>query len=389
MFSNTRTPHTEKLAADASEASTVACSPSNNTTAEEQLAAAAAPASDGRLAVKEDLPQKLRKQEKLMSAAILQRDLATVNQLLDQGVDPNIRSKYGDTPLSRAIGLKHPEEIINTLLDRGANPDLPFPTSVLGHSTPFLQAAKLSNYKAFKLLLDRGADRFACDSRGRTALHLATIYGCSNYGNSSKMTRVLNCLLEKGADINALDSNGCTALLNAVIHNSAVGINILLQGGANPNIPDQQGRTPLCRAVACYNYPRDNMEVFNNLLAYGANPNQPGEYGNTPLHLALITNRPQMVKILLAYGAHADIPDAHGQTAKDISVAIKNVNIIAILANYIPVHQPETLMACARSSIRTRLIKNRVSLAQALAPDSEWLPVSKDMKAYLYQPLTL
>ncbi|WP_257295163.1 ankyrin repeat domain-containing protein [Endozoicomonas sp. YOMI1] len=317
----------------------------------------------------------------LMKSAILRDDLATVNHLLDQGVDPNIRDVCGSTPLYWAIHRLEDEDIVKTLLDRSADPNLPFTTYLLGkQTTPLLQAAKLGNYKALNLLLDRGAELNASDDDGCTALHLATLPD-----NATATTKILNCLLDRGAYINALEHLGHTPLLYAVLECNIAGVNTLLQGGANPDIPDQWGQTPLNWALHYYLHFKINS-MFNSLLANGANPNKPGRLGNTPLHLALQQEWPEVVDILLANGAHTNIPNASGKTALDIAAA---KGVVDALHNYIPAYQPRKLMACARTCIRSRLVENRVPLAKALAPNSDCLPLPKSMKAYLYQPLTL
>lgn len=313
----------------------------------------------------------------LIKSAIQRNDLATVNHLLDQGFDPNIRSVSGYTPLYWAVFGKL-EDIVKTLLDHRADPNLHTPHS--WQTTPFLLAAQLDNCKVVMLLLDRGADLNARDHSNRTALHLAILSS-----NNTAITEIQNCLLDRGAYINTLDFAGRTPLLVAVLQGSIAGIDNLLQGGANPDIPDKLGQTPLTKAVDYY-FHFESKSMVNSLLANGANPNKPGKLGNTPLHLALQQDRQEIVDILLANGAHTNIPNASGKTALDIAAA---KGVVDALHNYIPAYQPRKLMACARTCIRSRLVENRVPLAKALAPNSDCLPLPKSMKAYLYQPLIL
>ncbi|MBO9482155.1 ankyrin repeat domain-containing protein [Salinisphaera sp. G21_0] len=377
MFSSVRTEHdhSQEMVADASVESTSAVDlplPDNTTEVDHSESAVAVSGS-------RQLPAATTDMAKLMERAILRNDLATVNYLLDQGVDPNIRDAGGSTPLYWAVGRLEDTDIVKALLDRRADPNLHIPYLEGKYTTPFLEAAKLGNYKTLNLLLDRGADLNASDDDGRTALHLATFSS-----DATAITKIVNCLLDRGAYINAIDCTSHTPLLLAVIGCKISGVNTLLQGGADPDIPDPWGQTPLNWTLHYYLH-FNISSLFHSVLANGANPNKPGSLGNTPLHRALQHGWPEIVDSLLANGAHTNIPNASGETALDIAAAR---GVVDALHNYIPAYQPMRLMACARTCIRSRLVENRVPLAKVLASGSDCLPLPYPMKNYLYQPLT-
>uniref|UniRef100_UPI002147CDB0 ankyrin repeat domain-containing protein n=1 Tax=Endozoicomonas sp. ONNA2 TaxID=2828741 RepID=UPI002147CDB0 len=333
MFSRGRTWHdqSEEIAANASSAPPSAFTlPPPDHTSFVVHSESVVPVSGNR-----QLPATTTELAQLMTSAIQGNDLATVNHLLDQGIDPNIRGLHGVPPLHWAV-LGGLEDIIKTLLDRGADPNL---SSRLSQTPHLLQAAKRGNYQAVLLLLGRAClnvhGTWDC-----TALHLALFSG-----NATAITEIQNCLLDKGANINDLDCNGRTPLLWALRKGNIEGINTLLQRGANPDIPDQWGQTPLLTAIH-YLVPGKINSMVNSLLANGANPNKPGWSGNTPLHYAFETARPDIGDILLANGARADIPNASGLTARDIAAAC---GVVGVLHNYMPPYQPQTLMACART----------------------------------------
>ena len=211
MFSSVRTEHdhSQEMVADASVESTSDVDlplPDNTTEVNHSESAVAASASRQLSATTADFAE-------LMISAVLRNDLATVNWLLDQGTDPNICSVGGSTPLYIAIHRLDGEGIVKTLLDRGADPNLPVPALLGDQSTLLLQAAGLGNYKALNLLLDRGADLNASNICGHTALHMALL----NI-NETAITKFLNYLLDRGAYINALDFSGQTPLLYAILH---------------------------------------------------------------------------------------------------------------------------------------------------------------------------
>ncbi len=376
MFSRGRTEHdhSEEMAADASSFPPSVTLPPPDHTSEVEHSESAVAVSGSR-----QLPattSELTDLAELMKLVIVNNDLATLNHLLDRGVNPNTRCQDGHTPLYWAIIYGKLEDIVKTLLDRGADPNLPASCRF----APLLLAAMKADDKAVFLLLERGADLNGRDNSNCSALHLATI--CNN---PTAITEIMNCLLDRGADINALDCDGQTPLLWAVKTGSIVGINTLLQRGANPDTPDKWGQTALIKAVL-YSVPAKINSMVNSLLANGANPNKPGKSGETPLHLALQKDRRDTVDILLANGARANIPNASGQTALDIAAA---KGVADALHNIMPPYQPETLLACARTSIRSRLIKNQMPLAKALAPGSDCLPLPNHIRAYLHEPLTL
>ncbi|WP_257282696.1 ankyrin repeat domain-containing protein [Endozoicomonas sp. SESOKO1] len=326
-----------------------------------------------------------------LKSAMHSNDLACVNRMLDLGVNPNFLNPDGMTPLHEAILFNMPENIVNTLLDRGADPNLPVGRGL--QRAPLLLAADKGNVKAFKLLLNRGVDLNVRDELGLTALHLAP---CS--GNATAINEILNCLLERGANINKLDRLGRTPLLYAVLECKITGVDILLHKGANPEIPDNQGRTPLNSTMirwlrSGYHFHPETMDKINgmvsSLLANGANPNKPNKLGQTLLHLALLAPQKyttEIINMLLANGARADIPDNSGKTALKLATA---KGVVDVVKNYTPPYQPMRLKASARACIRSRLIENKVPLAKALAPNSDYLPLSNPMSAYLHNLLTL
>lgn len=310
---------------------------------------------------------------KLMKSAILDNDLATINDLLAQGFEPNTHFQSGSSPLLLAIGKQ--KDIVKTLLDYGAHPNLPAP-----NYPPLSLASILGDHRALMLLLDKGANVNAHDNFDLTALHVAAFLS----NDDTTIIKVQNCLLDSGADLNALDHKGQTPLHHAVDHYSTAVVNNLLQAGANPNISDFWGITPLTNAII--NAPDSEVcSMVSCLLANKANPNIPDGIGNTALHLALEKNRPEVVEILLANGVNDGIPNARGETARNIATA-KGLDI---LNNYIPAYQPMTLSNCARACIRSRLIENKSLLAKALAPDSDCLPLPNPIRTYLHKPLTL
>lgn len=146
----------------------------------------------------------------LMAAIIKKRTKRTIDMLLEYGSDANVKNREGHTPLFEAI-LSGRVEIVTSLLDHGANPNLPGPKHMLW------PAAGLP--RILEVLLTRGAD----PKKAPGVMELAT-------------------------SINHIES-----------------VRVLLKAGVDPNSKKDGIYTPLCSSI------RDNRtDIFELLLANGA-----------------------------------------------------------------------------------------------------------------------
>jgi SH3/ankyrin repeat-containing protein len=118
-----------------------------------------------------------------------------VNRLLEKGLDPNFHSDLGETPLTIAVSLAEPRNIIMTLYNGGAHLDFRSRDTL----TPMHKASIIGNDKALKTLLELGAFAEVKDCRMLTPLFYSIV-------NSSSIQAV-EYLLFNGSTIGVKDDN--------------------------------------------------------------------------------------------------------------------------------------------------------------------------------------
>ncbi|KAL5121811.1 hypothetical protein ACEQ8H_000026 [Pleosporales sp. CAS-2024a] len=176
-----------------------------------------------------------------------------VEALLGSGIDPDAKDGEGTTALFQAIQVNR-VDLMTTLLDAGASPNMPGPKHPLWPST--------YKPKALQLLLARGA-------------------------STSKTPGVM----ELAASLKNLES-----------------VKVLIEAGVSPNVRKDGVWTPLCSSI------RDNNEeIFDYLLAHGADCNfKSAEY---PAFKCITHKRLHFLPRLVAHGADLHKPKGIIETA--------------------------------------------------------------------------
>jgi len=170
----------------------------------------------------------------------------------------------------------------------------------------FLKSASVNNTDALKLALARGIPVDTRDSRGRTALLLAT------YANAIEAAKLL---IEAGADVNAKDKLQDNPYLYAGAEGRLEILNMTVVAGADLKSINRYGGTALTPAAH-----HGHVDVVKFLLTTKIDVDQVNFLGWTALLEAVILGdggetHQQIVKLLLEAGADKDITDSEAVSA--------------------------------------------------------------------------
>lgn len=217
-----------------------------------------------------------------LEMAIINANYDVAALLINAGADVNLPDRTGRTPLYAAVdihkfewifsrptpkasGKLESQDIVNLLLDKGANPNARLKGRILAFqhdsggnanltagSTAFLKAASVSDVEMMKVLLAHGADPNLTNDAKVTPLMLAAglnwqdIY---NRGTEPESIEAIQLCLDHGVDIDAADSKGETALHGAAGRGADSVVRFLLSKGANLGAKTKSGRSALDEAL--------------------------------------------------------------------------------------------------------------------------------------------
>lgn len=148
------------------------------------------------------------------------------------------------------VAAKGENARVKELLDKGVNVNM----RGTDRNTPIMEAAYAGHLDTVKLLLDHGADLSAKKNDGATPGGLTHSKEITElFKNVSALVEaagkgaspLVKELIDKGTPVNALDQNGRTALAEASWNGKTDTVKLLLEKGADPTIKKSDGATPV------------------------------------------------------------------------------------------------------------------------------------------------
>jgi uncharacterized protein len=203
------------------------------------------------------LPQQFNQ----LADAVIEKDTAKIEQLLQSGVDINTQHPTsGTTVLMIASSYYYYDDMVDFLIRKGANVNLK-------------------------------------DSEGKTAL----LWASSNSLENAKI------LVSNGAKVNEAANDGMTPFLQATLGVSSGKVtmemcDLLRKNGANINAALQR-KSAMGWTALHYAAINGDVELVKYLIKYGSNVNKATADGSTPLYLAQLGKHEEIIKLLKNSGA--------------------------------------------------------------------------------------
>ncbi|NXC94908.1 RN5A ribonuclease, partial [Certhia familiaris] len=321
-----------------------------------------------------------------LNAAVKNRNIKAVLELLEQGADVNSKVESGWTPLQTAVQTGE-KDLVQLLLDRGAS----LHARKDNGGTAFTEAGIAGNVEILGLLLERGSDINDQDINGFTAFMEAAWYG---------KEEALRFLHSRGAEVNLrrvtseekakLHKGGATALMDACRERHFSTVKILVQEmRADVNIRDNRDRNALIHALKKGSVKKRYQEavsIVHFLLEHGVDMKSKDECGKTALILAVEMESPELVRALLEKDEiDVDDADEEGNTALMVAVEKGDYEIAKLLCEKGARTDRGNLIAVAKRN-RSLSMENLLCEHEALfVPEAPraWEPNSKRWRAHL------
>lgn len=236
-------------------------------------------------------PQEYRETAKMLSG------LPSIENLITERLNANIRGTDGVTPLMLSAVMNRPDQI-ESLIGLGAALDT---KDRLGR-TAAAYALEWGSIRALKKLIEYGAiseDSYIDKS-------LVKSFANSEFLNISLFEDVRVKNFVRKFDQKLLN----TLLIQAAASKDLEFVKLMIDLGAKPTMLSENGHFAIHMAARA-----QNPEVISLLLRNGANINQVDKSGLTPLHYSLQGDNAEFVQFLVRAGANVEKESKNGSNA--------------------------------------------------------------------------
>lgn len=193
---------------------------------------------------------------------------------------------------------------VRKLLNAGADPNVFKKRAGMQRWTALACAADIGDQKLMKLLIDAGADPAAHGHHAPMAIYLVEGFHKREGKNGKERGKQLDATIKtltRYMNVKAHTMDGWSPLYAAVIRHSESAVRALLAAGADPDL--RQNKFEISGPI-------DKKAYFYQIGFM--------DWQWNALHLAVNSDRPQLVRILLEAGADPRLTDANGLDAMKV-----------------------------------------------------------------------
>lgn len=277
--------------------------------------------------------------EEMLTRAMVAGDLKTAESLLSVGLNPDVRDRYGRTPLINAVTFGE-TKLVQLLLAYHADPNahVERPNASQLAETPLQAAAREGNLPVARMLIKAGAHVDVKGAEGRTALSSAAFVSHLD---------MMRFLIDNSADVNVRDASGASPLDDAAWRGNLDAVAMLLAHGAHLNeVNTQTGATPINEAAY-----RGQTAVVRYLLQFHPDVMTADKRGYGPLENAIRMGKEESALLLLK--PDAKLPD----DAVDIAIRKDEAGVLgAVLRGGMPANGAVDLAASAGAAKVMRVL---------------------------------
>lgn len=236
---------------------------------------------------------------------------ALMQQLIEKGINHKATNKEGSNAILFACQSKQVPSLslFQYLTEQGVEANV---STATGTTPLHLLAKKCTNPEIFTFFIDKGVDANQENQAGETVFMQAAQY--------NKLP-IVQALQAKIKDINRPNQKGESALTLAIRNNTPDVVAFLLEQGADIRMIDYRGNHLGKALMQSYEAKRTKVfaEKLTLLNSKGLDLSQPHENGNTLLHDAVVYNDVDLLKSLQKLSIDVNVKNHNGFTALHIA----------------------------------------------------------------------